>query len=560
MAELSQIEKEKREFLNNCDLVIRVPLTWHLTEKSTNNWETVFPLRIYIYIGVIKGKGGIKVKARQYDSKANTFVDIESAQDFIMPMFYARLQHLSEKLKERNLSWLKTSEYRVWSEALYFNPFLAWKENLYTAFGFLIYVLMKKISQEELQEISRHWRLYVKIQSAKGIIDLVKEAKSDDKKRQGAIEMFRFCYPMPPSSGASALLSLFGAPDRYCGITYRTEPDEADLKNQVQINDNNFWEKGSIIVSMEDNAKFPFDLLLAYSEEKKDKFFGQALSPYLFDEVGKLNLTIITPKTGSLDLEKWEKRFTYDKGFLEFFAPTSVIRNVREELSHLERVRILYSSDTISFPWDTDGACLLEKKEYKLMETRKEVNDKSYARVWTVKISGDKMSESDVGKIIKEVQENDGLSIEKTGNFSKIFFREKEQPPPTNKYVFPIIEHTFKNHGVAGDIYELLSVTCNDKSVLQKLKELKEMRSKVKKLRFSTDDEAWRQAETATLDLEDKLSSLADNLRSDISRSVNLYLKPLKTKITAPMKGARSIRERAEYRLHPPISFVFVEY
>lgn len=290
----------------------------------------------------------------------------------------------------------------------------------------------------------------------------------------------------------------------------------------------------------------------------KDRLKGEKLNvwiPYLDALEGFLrefDKSIVM--TGHMDIDTIQLK--EQKRLLRFLKPKDVLvadmgdlaSNVNITTQAVERIsRILER---------------FEEKEASIKKAKPVRKDQKSrnARVWTIKIPGDQISKSKINQIIKELKNKNGLVVEKTGDFFKMFSGKEEQSSPPYKYFFPIIEHTLKNQGVAGDIYELLSVTCNDKSVLQKLKDLKEMRSKVKRLRFSTDNEAWEQAESSTLYLENKLSSLADNLRSDISRSVNFYLKPLKTRITAPVKGSRSIRERAVYKLDPLISFVFVEY
>lgn len=217
-----------------------------------------------------------------------------------------------------------------------------------------------------------------------------------------------------------------------------------------------------------------------------------------------------------------------------------------------------------------DAACIILSIEKLLPDiylgekNRKKITDKDkkvpYVRVWTVKTPGSEISKFEADQLIKKVKDTGGLVIEKTGDFFKISFGYKDRPNPYKKYVFPIIEHTLKNGGVAGDIYEILSVTCDDNSILGKLKELREIQKQEKKLRYASDDEAWMKVQATSLGLDDKLISMTNNLRSEISRGVNAYLKPLKVKIKAPVKGSRSIRERAVYKLDPLISFVFVEY
>jgi len=366
MDDMLKGDQERKEFLKDCDFVVKVPLTWNLSEFSGECQVTVLPLRLYVYVGVIKGGKRIKVSSRHFDPKSKTFLSSDDISDTaFVPLFYSKLSSIFKTLKGKRPEWLKTSEYRIWSHAPFLNPYLDMKGSVNIAFCFLLYSLINNLSKEKLNDMGEAWRALVKSAAQKECIDIVKAFKSENQSVKSAINMFRFCHSMPSVNGASVLLSLFGTPEKYCGITYRVECDCKEKASPADLKIDEIFENGSIKIWAEENSEYPFDLLLAYSEEKRDKFWGPVLSPYLFDEAQRLRLTIATPRTSSYGIEKWMKRFTYQKGYLEFFAPTSVIKNVREELEGLEKSFVFYSSDMLPFPWDIWGAELLKDSEFK---------------------------------------------------------------------------------------------------------------------------------------------------------------------------------------------------
>lgn len=378
-----ELDQSKREFFSECDLVVSTPITWYLKGSSIENEAIALPLHHRVEIGIIKNrKYGAFGKFADVESNCFTLpskmeekkIGIGEINALKKLIFHKKLQ-----LHQGLMRMLEKSEFKVWYPLPFAHPQLNFSEDISSAFAFLIYCLDKNIlTSEKLDKEKNGWRRAIEVKSREKTLDLAAAYRAKDVEGSLGrfIEVFRFCWLLQPvTNGAACFSSLLGTAENLSYRTYEINSPKGQKPKEIKRDIGEFsvfvdeiLSKGSINTTIISKATAGFDLLLAYSNAKKDKFWGPLLLPYFFDEYDKVNLTEVVGD------EKCHRRFSEDCGFLEFFAPTSAIKNIWDELKALQQTWIYYSSDLHTVQWDTDGVRILDEDEYRLPEKEQTSN------------------------------------------------------------------------------------------------------------------------------------------------------------------------------------------
>ncbi|MDP2938498.1 MAG: hypothetical protein Q8O13_00215 [Candidatus Omnitrophota bacterium] len=385
-----QLEEARREFLDECDMVVSVSATLYLEGSSVTDKAIVFPLQRGIEVGIIKKSKEFKITAKFADMKCNCLITPSKMVDRKLTLeFLSIIETLASsgklEIDKALLNLLNKSEFRIWSPLPFESPLLNLDEDINTAFGILVFCLKNNITVKEFENRSLDWNIFIRSKKnadSGGTFTL--NCHTEDDRLEKFMEMFKFCWYLQPSitNGASCFASLLGSWGCRNPIIYSIYHSEMERIKTLLITDieylfdfvNQICEKGLVQIIIKDNMDIDktFSLLLAYSEEKKEKFWGQATLPYFFDEVNEVGLNVKTR-----DREHWDRKMVYKDGFFLFFAPRNAIENIKKEMESLQNTYLYYSSHLIfsedceTLPLGAMGARILSPDKYKLPKRQK---------------------------------------------------------------------------------------------------------------------------------------------------------------------------------------------
>ena len=341
----------RREFLNGCDLIVKVPATYYLKGTSFVNETTVFLLNSYIYAGIFRRDGDKEILEANYASpRLHFFNQSKGTLETSFVDTYLRLDDIAERrinISNATRELLKQSSFKLWCPFAIDHPLLNLQEDISTAFALLAYCLENKINSG-LKEKDWEWQEALGVIEDGGAVNISRVRK--DTLAHKIKDIFKFCWLLQDiTNGSACFASLVGVSGLSDLINFKISSDEnaALLKERhpVKFFDmvDDLLTRGSIHVRLDSNRDTRCSALLGYTEDKKERFWGSLLAPYFYDDFKKVTLSI-TPKSITPS-EKWPWRFEFNDGYFAIFAPHRIMKNIKEELRFMQNTWIHYDSD-----------------------------------------------------------------------------------------------------------------------------------------------------------------------------------------------------------------------
>lgn len=367
MLSISETEQARRKFFSSCEFIVRVPATYYLKGTPFSSEATIFLLNSYIDVGISKGKNK-KILDANYASPRLNFFEPRSKGTLETSFVdaYLRLDDIAERrinISSASRALLKNSTFRLWCPFAIDHPLLNLQEDISTAFGLLAYCVENNIrSQEGIKSKDWEWQEALCIDDGNAVdISRIYRRKSLPSLRR-ITEALRFCWLLQDiNNGSTCFASMIGVSGLSDFINFKvSSPDdhiESLLKERHPVKFFDFIDKslahGSIYLGMERNEG-ACSMLLGYTQDKKEKFWGSMLTPYFFDDLKKVTLNII-PKSTALGTERWPWRFEYNSGYFAIFAPRNLMKNIKEEIKFMQHTWIHYDIDVFE-SWPHIGA------------------------------------------------------------------------------------------------------------------------------------------------------------------------------------------------------------
>jgi len=218
------LEEARREFLDECDFVVRIPGIRYLDGTFGKRISNLIPLPLYEYVGVIENYGNFELEARQV--KYNVHIGLKEVKIDDMEKLERKMEDI---LKERILSCedihmfdvldfskktykrIKNSKFKIWSKI---PPFGSTVHNSFSpALAVILYCLDKGMPFLEFNQLKEKYKNFIKTNKLySDILDRQGKAKGDCKKALDTIkEIFRVsCLLNPIYSPSEIFCSLFG--------------------------------------------------------------------------------------------------------------------------------------------------------------------------------------------------------------------------------------------------------------------------------------------------------------------------------------------------------------
>lgn len=379
----TKLEKARKEFLDECDLVVRIPAVYFLKGNSLISWAIVHLTPLYYYVGIKLNAGGFQVEKKlirnndsiMYDIIENKYtyekVDLEEER--------SRCNHLVEnvekvlssgiKINKKTIINFKKSAFKIWSE-IPDNYFIE-KDYLPLGLSILICCLDRNVNPLDFNRCKKEHKI-AKIEKSLIFHDI-----------------FKICWLLLPYSNAAAYLaSLFGireskqekmrgVPGLFYQIPFpkgiKTDRELSNLFNNLKNNmdENTLIGKyvNEIITGnkiktriIPDISKGEHIAILRWNGGEKS-LFGEVLSPLFLAGLSPFSI-----KIGLCDDETEEinclDSVTYKSKSLRLKGSYSGLMKAGRDAEELGKGWVYYFSGRSRHEFE--GARLLDPEEYKL--------------------------------------------------------------------------------------------------------------------------------------------------------------------------------------------------
>lgn len=417
-----ELEQARREFLDECDLVVRTPAVWFLKGDSFSYSAHVISIPIHIFLGIKKQtkKKDLQIKICDgstylYDILPNNMKLLQPNDDLLtftskyllefelknyiqklekpqnIPDNWAELTHYNKLLKMINK--LGNFRLRIWSEL----P-ICWPCNRHNvvnvAFSTLIHCLEKKLTPSDFNSLKDEYKQKI-IDTGKDRISLGfigEQSKSKNHSLQIVNDIFKTAWLLSyGSNGAECFSSLLGGFERelyedpYLGMSYEiSAPKEFEkCKDLSQVWFIDCLERGvvptiefiSFLVDTLNNNKFCFKLsvitsrdtnmLLIFWKDKERGLFGPILEPLFLDSFPeKIGMT--WRDESSWLFTRTHKLLSYAFDLLQILGPRYALERIGNEFKRNNFLSRIYYDSTV-MGWDYEGTKVLEHEEYKII-------------------------------------------------------------------------------------------------------------------------------------------------------------------------------------------------
>lgn len=415
---MTELEKARRKFLDECDIVVKVPASWFKRGDNLGFESTLVPLPIYLFLGFKReGRmGGFEIKTRdskiithQKDVQPSHMVtpppsQIDEIRRHLINFYFLEVLENEDSYKEKSkfidsyelkrmVNVLKEGKIKIWSEIPHFVK-LGWAD-IATAFSVLITCLKNEYSSEEFNDIIKDFKKDVKDTAQMYVPFFNKKDIQNDIIR----EIFTIAWFMTyGSNGAINFCSLLGGGGQIEATPWRI----TEIMYRIWVVDDLKWCDRSFrmlwspynekcpksrpsdfvccildalfkpyihvkIKSLKDKSNIEV-LLIRVSEEEEKLLFGPFLMPLLSDYTPDFNI-YREPKRKFSRLFP-ETQIIYTKPFLYLRGPHPEIYDIEKYLKK-KGSAICYSSHSMG--WEIEGAKLVPPEEYKLISKRREM-------------------------------------------------------------------------------------------------------------------------------------------------------------------------------------------
>lgn len=418
-----EVEQARREFLDECDFVAKVPFVYFFDGNPSSFNCSVFPISLYAYVGL---KENPKSKENRFEIKepdhkihfgldklsaSSMRIGSDSSWDFLFfenKIFSNKIQMgIIEKetlkhieLDTKVLKILQKCKIKIWTEAnwssLSIHPL-----NPDEIFSCAIGIILCCLKYRNVKLINEKLDAY-RIEMVKNLdkankfnLENMFSSKKLTESRTIFEEIFRYSFLIRclRENGASFFCALFG-----------NKPNEEEKATPLTINYEipffsiKDWELGShakdlteiitmlkgdkskifsylnyldriiknyeITVSFLKNFNKGAELLFVYWEGTESELFGDILGPIFFDYYGKIQLEAKVKKNEPI------RNLVYFFRSFRLFAPYDNLRHIIQKFKDSKKGWIQYCSAGYD-GWRVEGARLLLPEEYKLPKPQK---------------------------------------------------------------------------------------------------------------------------------------------------------------------------------------------
>ncbi|MBI4454745.1 MAG: hypothetical protein HY644_02475 [Acidobacteria bacterium] len=527
-------------------------------------------LNLYVYVGLKEDVDRFEVIHRRLPWTCHIGVtspvepDIQSQPDqaaanlaVLRDIAWMARNKIDLVLDSEALSRLQASQVLIWNEVPFANGKITIDCPIEAAVATILCCIRRRIEPGRFNYLRDSYKYGLSRESIYDLLTLTHTSPEALEFAQLLSEILRLSCLLGGGTGAAGMTSLLGVthwvktPDVLTLQLSGAEPGEKGWANAwANVHD------AGLVATGTRNGLGGSSLALIYWEGYEKGLFGSVLAPVFGDLKHGFEVTV---ETGTPEIIMASLRGHY----LQLVGPTTRIGRAMREIRDMNTGWIHYDSNLSG--WGTTGCSFLHPDDYTLTAPTVTPKDPGLAietggtsaKIWNEFHHGLLKPWSDLVGLKDRVQQTGGLVVEKRGSSVDMYFGEHRHPLPGSEHIYLIIEHMLRNGGVGGDIHELLGAVYNDKRLSRQLRELRASKKRLRMLNLSREKDMVL---AKVKELEEELAEEEGNLRALISRDVNHYLEPLGTAITAPMKGARRFRQRAQYKFVPPISFLLIEY
>ena len=423
---MTDIEKARREFLDECDVVVRSPMVSFLKghEHTFTSWP--ISLRQYIYMGI---KLGSRIKQVQIiTSDGDTHLekllpnnmillnpdDIYhkiitrdlvnlSIFDFVKTALLAtpdadHIYDLLEKCKKA-INEFGGYELKIWTEIPY-NWFFSSYSITKLAFSSLVYSVINRLKSDEFYSLKRQYVQKLLKSGTADVPTLSPTGKNVNSNAGNVItNIFTTAFlldSLVPTSGAMCFSSLFGNirnakeidfSKHYCVIYevprygknriyedlligWHNTPRIQYKKKKIYPRFTNYiveiLKSGKFHATLSKSSSIHVDLVLINWRDLDHGLFGPILSP-LFSDHFPLEISFNLYDSSMVQPDSTLQYFSYSNGLMQIVGSNTVIRRIVAELLRGQYTSIIYY-DSTSMSIDDEGTILLDPNEYKLIE------------------------------------------------------------------------------------------------------------------------------------------------------------------------------------------------
>jgi len=407
-----EVEQARREFLDECDFVIKIPAVCYLKGNEWTSKAIVHPIPLYSYYGIKLNEGNFCIENRRIKNdfsvkfgnlEAKDIMEDKELEEETDAYFY--LLEKAEKMlvdkfkiNKRILSGIKKSKFKIWS-GIPKNYFIQ-DDYFFLALGVFIYCLDHKIDPNQFNDSKKGFKTISKMLNPSGILlslEEIKEKGINPQKYEAIYDIFKISWLLNPShNGVHFLSSLIGISEEERKessiggeglfyslplpkeikreeelVTFFLIPDE-HKENETLVIDyiNEILGKNQIRTDIIPNlTKDQHILITSWTGEEKG-LFGAVLSPFFLAGFPSLKTTRVVvcnnefeDDMGCLDI------IAYRENALRLIGSSSEVLKAGREIEDSGKGKINYYSYTLDY--EVEGARLLLPKEYKLSKRPK---------------------------------------------------------------------------------------------------------------------------------------------------------------------------------------------
>lgn len=427
-----ELDKARRKFLDECDMVVRSPAVWFLKGNEYSYSTHVFPIPTHIYMGIRRSATEKSLQMAICDGDTHLYnilpqnMKLLSVDDDLIS-FYTKhfldldLEKYIKELEKKHTfpkNWstythfddilqtvneLGNFKLKVWSEL----P-LTWRHDresiMNVAFSTLMHCLKHNLTPSQFNELKRKYKhKIVKNRAEITSLGLMAEQTKQESAPLYVINnIFKTAWLFSyGSNGAAPFSSLIGCIEgepylgRYLGLECGIPAPETfeQCANLAEI----WWPKSldiGVIPTLQfirflvenicgnkfnfklpDTVSWNTHLIVIYWKDKERGLFGPLLEPLFLDSFPYEITTRWHEKH-----EKWPpslaKSFSYSYNFLQVMGTGYLIDRIEDELKRRSYLSKVYYNSVI-MPWEIEGTRVLEPREYKLIteSEEKEINE-----------------------------------------------------------------------------------------------------------------------------------------------------------------------------------------